>query len=263
MAREASQVIERVTAWSRTVLVVTAILATGVVLLSAFIKGAIGFGFPTLGTPLLSLVMDVKAAVVVLIIPNIVMDSLQFIRRGAPMDTVKRFASLLVFGAVGTVVGTRLLVALSSRTATLVLGAFVLAFVALNTSGITLRIPRSWEIWLSPIAGLAAGIVGGITNVPGTPLVIYFHALGLDKHDFVSSVSFTFVVYKLIQLAAVAYYGLLPTSLIVPSLLLTLAALVGFALGLIVQDRLEQRVFNRAVLVFLAVLGVWLVVRSL
>jgi uncharacterized protein len=242
---------------------VTAILAAGAVLLAALIKGAIGFGFPTLGTPLLSLVMDVKAAVVVLIVPNIVMDGIQFARRGAPLATVRRFAILLLFGAVGTVVGTRLLVALSSRAALLILGAFILAFVVLNLIGATPRVPPRWEPWLSPVAGLVAGIVGGITNVPGTPLVIYFHALGLAKHDFVSSVAYTFVVYKIVQLAAVSYYGLLPASLIGPSLVLTLVALAGFALGLKVQDRLDQRAFNRLVLGFLVALGVWLMARSL
>ena len=240
----------------------TAILGAGVVLLAALVKGAIGFGFPTLGTPLLSLVMDVKAAVVVLILPNIVMDGLQFLRRGAPIATVKRFALLLVFGAVGTVLGTRLLVALSSRTATLVLGAFILAFVALAVTGVTPRVAPRWEPVLSPVAGFVAGIVGGITNVPGTPLVMYFHALRLDKHEFVSSVAFTFVVYKIVQLGAVAYYGLLSTARIGISVGLTLVALLGFWLGLAVQDRLEQRTFNRAVLVFLGLLGLWLVWRS-
>jgi uncharacterized protein len=239
------------------------ILAAGVVLLAALIKGSIGFGFPTLGTPLLSLVMDVKAAVVVLILPNIVMDGIQFARRGAPMATVRRFAVLLAFGAVGTVAGTRLLVALSSGTATLILGAFIVAFVTLNVAGVTLRVPHRWEPWLSPVAGLLAGLVGGITNVPGTPLVMYFHALGLGKHEFVSSVAFTFVVYKIIQLGAVSYYGLLTPSRVGTSLVLTVVALGGFALGLMVQDRLEQRTFNRAVLVFLGVLGLWLVGRSL
>ena len=64
--------------------------------------------------------------------------------------------------------------------------------------------------------------------------------------------------YKLVQLGAVAWYGLLWLS--VP---LTAVALVGFAVGLRVQDRLDQRSFNRAVLIFLGVLGAWLLVRSL
>src|SRR5262249_42893760 len=116
---------------------------------------------------------------------------------------------------------------------------------------------------LSPAAGFIAGVVGGITNVPGTPLVMYFQALGLDKGEFVAAVSFTFVVYKVIQLGAVAWYGLLTPAQLDLSAVLTLVALVGFAVGLRVQDRLEQRVFDRAVLGFLLVLGVWLVAKSL
>jgi uncharacterized membrane protein YfcA len=242
---------------------VTAVLAAAAVIAAAFVKGSIGFGFPVLGTPLLSLVLDVKTAFVILIVPNIVMDGLQFIRSGAPVATVRRFAVLLMFGAVGTVVGTRLLVAVSSRTAALVLGAFILAFAVLSIVGLTPRVSPPWERWLSPVVGLLAGLVGGITNVPGTPLVMYFHALGLTKRDFVASVAFTFVVYKIIQLGAVVYYGLLSPALLGHSLALTLVALGAFALGLKVQDRLEQRTFNRALLGFLCLLGLWLVARNL
>jgi hypothetical protein len=235
-------------------------LAVGV---AAFVKGAIGFGFPTLGTPLLALIVDVKTAFLVLIVPNIVMDGLQFARRGAPAATVRRMASVVVFGAIGTVAGTRLLVVLSSRAVLLILGGFILLFVALNAARLSPRLPAGWEPWASPIAGFVAGVMGGVTNVPGTPLVLYFYALGMPKHEFVSAVAFTFVLYKLVQLAAVTWYGLMTWTLVGWSLALTVAALAGFGLGLRVQDRLEQRVFNRAVLVFLALLGGWIVARSL
>jgi uncharacterized membrane protein YfcA len=229
---------------------------------AAFVKGAIGFGFPTLGTPLLSLLVDVKTAFLVLIVPNIVMDGLQFVRRGAPRATVRRMASLVALGAVGTVVGTHLLAVLASRTVTLILAGFILLFVALNVTRLAPRLPARWEPWASPVAGFIAGVVGGITNVPGTPLVLYFHALRLAKEEFVSAVAFTFVLYKLVQLAAVTWYGLMSGALLIGSLLLTLAALAGFALGLRVQDRLQPQAFNRAVLIFLAALGIWLVLRN-
>jgi uncharacterized membrane protein YfcA len=76
-------------------------------------------------------------------------------------------------------------------------------------------------------------------------------------------VAFAFFFYKLVQLGAVTWYGLLPWSLLWGSVALTVAALAGFAVGLRVQDRLDQRTFNGAVLVFLAVLGGWLLFRSL
>src|SRR6266481_2556004 len=214
----------RVSSYARAV--IPAVMAT-VVLVAAFIKGAIGFGFPSLATPLLSLVVDVKTAVVLLILPNIVMDGIQFARRGAPLATVRRFGGLLLSGGIGIVLGTRVL---------------------------TL---------LSPPAGFVAGVIGGVTNSPATALVLYFQGIGLAKHDFISSVAFAFFFYKLVQLGAVTWYGLLPWSLLWGSVALTVAALAGFAVGLRVQDRLDQRSFNRAVLVFLAVLGAWLLFRSL
>jgi uncharacterized protein len=241
---------------------VLTLVGAAVVLAAAFVKGVIGIGFPTLATPLLTLFVDVKTAVVVLILPNIVMDGVQLLRRRALGAVARRLGLLLAFGAVGTVLGTRLLVVLPSATVMLTLGAFVLLFVVLNVTPLAPRVPARWERWLSPVAGLVAGIVGGITNVPGTPLAIYFYALGMDKDEFVRSVAFSFLVYKLVQLGAVTYYGLLTWNLVAVSAGLTLVGMGAFLLGLRVQDRLEPRAFRRVVLVFLAGLGVWLVARA-
>ena len=207
--------------------------------------------------------LDVKAAVVALILPNIVMDGVQARRQRELRRTARRFAVLLLGGAVGTLVGTRLLVLLPSDVAMLILGLFVLAFVVLELVRVSPRVTPRWEPWLAAPVGVLTGILGGLTNVPGTPLVIYFYALRLDKPDFVRAVAFTFIVYKVVQLGAVSYYGLMTWSLFQLSLGLSVVALGGFALGLRVQDRLEQRVFNRAVLGFLGVLGLWLVLRAL
>ena len=232
------------------------------VAVAAFVKGAIGFGFPTLGTPLLTLLVDVKTAFLILIVPNIAMDAAQFIRAGARAATVRRMTPVVVFGAAGTVIGTHLLALFAARTVMLILGGFILLFVALSITRLSPRLPPRWEPWASPIVGFVAGVVGGITNVPGTPLVLYFYALGLSKAEFVSAVGFTFVLYKLVQLAAVTWYGLMTVTVLGWSLILTVFALAGFWLGRRVQDRLEPAAFNRAVLVFLAILGIWLVARS-
>lgn len=241
----------------------TVALGAIVVILAAFVKGATGVGFPTFATPLLALFMDVKTVVVVLILPNILMDAIQLVRRGAPVEIMRRLATLLPCGAVGTVLGTALLARMPPRAAMLVLGTFVLSFVALNSTRLSPRVPRGWEPWMSPIVGLLAGVVGGVTNVPGTPLTIYFYALGMDKHEFVASLAVSFLLYKVVQLSAVAWYGLVTWPRLEISLALTGMALIGFWLGLRVQDRLDQRTFNRVVLAILFLLGAWIVARSL
>ncbi len=47
------------------------------VLLASYIKGVIGFGFPTISTPILALFVDLRVAIVILILPNLVMDAIQ------------------------------------------------------------------------------------------------------------------------------------------------------------------------------------------
>jgi hypothetical protein len=230
--------------------------------LAALVKGAIGFGFPTLGTPLLALVTDVKTAVALLVIPNLMMDSLQ-LRRSGPIGDARRLAPLLVFTMIGTVIGTKLLVALSPRTATVILGGFILGYVLLDLARFSPRVPPSWELRLAAPVGLAAGIMGGITNAPGTPIALYLVALGLEKKAFVRSIAFTFLVVKGVQLVTLVWYGLLTWYLAAVSIGLGVTGLAGFWLGLRLQDWLDQRSFSRVVLAFLAGLGVWLVARAL
>ena len=241
----------------------TVLSSAAVVLVAAFLKGIVGFGFPTTSTTLLALFVDVKTAVVLVILPNIVMDSVQMARRGRLLGTARRLATTLAAGAVGIVIGTWLLVLLPSWVATLVLGVFTMAFVVLNATPFTPRLPRDRERALGPVAGFVSGIVGGLTNTPGTALVIFFYALGLPKEEFVRSIALSFVALKAVQLGAVTHFGLMSWGLFTVSLGLTGVALVGFSAGLRVQDRLDQRSFNRAVLVVLAVIGLWLVFRSL
>lgn len=232
--------------------------------MASFVKGVIAFGFPIVATPLLAMVVEVKTAIALSIVPNIVMDALQVRRRGGDLwPTARRVAVLLAFGFVGTVVGTRSLVVMPPGLALAILAVVVLGFVGLNVSGATFRVPARAERWLSPPVGFAAGFLGGVTNVPGTLLVLYFHALGMSKHDFVRSVALCFMSYKVVQLVTVASYGLLTWPLLGGSVALTVVGLGAFWLGLRVQDALPERVFNRAILIFLTLLGVSLLARSL
>jgi hypothetical protein len=232
------------------------------ILVASLIKGAVGFGFPAVATPLLALVVDVKTAVAVLILPNLLMDGVQAVRGGGLGRTLRRHASLYAFGVVGMFIGTGLLRGSSDRQALLVLGIFVLCFVAVNGLRLPLRLSRAWEPWLSPPVGFLAGVVGGVTNVPGTLLVLYFYGLGIGKGEFVPAVSLAFLIYKMAQLAAVAQAGFLTLPRLGLSAVAAVVALGAFWLGLRLQDRMDQRTFNRAVLVVLSGVALLLLARA-
>lgn len=233
------------------------------VVLASYIKGVIGFGFPTIATPLLALFVDLRTAIVVLILPNIVFDAIQTVRKPGLLLTLRRHAVLYFFGIAGTFLGTQILVWVSSKKLLLILGVFVVVFVALNVTRWRPRVAPSLERYLSPPIGLFCGVLGGVTNVPGTPLTIYFYTLGMDKNEFIRSIACSFLVYKVAQFASVIYFSLLTWHLLGLSVLATGLGLGAFWLGLKTQDRVDQVTFNRVVLGFLALLGTWLVIRSI
>lgn len=240
----------------------TAELSLLAVLLAAYIKGVIGFGFPTVSTPIVALFLEPRAAIAVLIFPNLVMDGIQTIRKPGLLDTLRRHAILLLFGIGGTFLGTQFLVWVSSQRLLLILGALVLVFVAVNVSQLSFRVPPRLERYFSPPIGLFAGVLGGVTNIPGLPLVLYFYALGMSKDEFIRTIAFSFLVYKTAQFGSVIYFGLLTWPLFGLSVLVTAGGLGAFWFGLKTQDRVEQVTFNRIVLGFLGFLGIWLVIRA-
>jgi len=62
----------------------TTLLVGAALLLAAFVKGTTGFGFPLIATPMVALLLDIRTAIAILVIPNIVMDIGQIFRGGFP-----------------------------------------------------------------------------------------------------------------------------------------------------------------------------------
>jgi uncharacterized membrane protein YfcA len=231
--------------------------------LAAFVKGAVGFGFPATATPLMALFLDGRTVIGVLILPNIVMDIVQAVRLPGIFKVVRRHFLLYLFGILGTFVGTKLISIYTPSTFLLVIGLFNLTFVGVNCFRISFSVPASLERLLGPMVGLGAGILGGMTNVPAMLLVIYFYALKLPKAEFVRSLCLAFLLFKGSQLVAVVQFGLMDLSTFGLSVLATFFALGTFWLGIKAQDRVDQVTFNKVVLGFLGVLGGFMVIRAL
>lgn len=241
----------------------TTILVAVSLLIAALVKGTTGLGFPMIATPTVALLLDIRTAVTILIIPNIVMDIAQALRGSFSTAVFRRFVWLILLTIVGVFFGTKLLVTLPLWVLNLSLGIMVLAFVASNLVRLDFHIPPRIEGLLSPIVGVIGGFLNGMTNAAGPALAIYLYSLKLPKKEFIKSIATIFIVTKLTQLVAISTWNLFTISRLLLSLEVTLFILVGFYAGLKIQDRVNQKTFNRGLLILLSVVGVVLVVRSL
>jgi len=241
----------------------TQLLVGAALLLAAFVKGASGMGFPLIATPTVALLLDIRVAITILIIPNLVMDVTQVFRGGFPLPVLRRFGWLFVVTVVGVFLGTKVLVTLPLWALNLCLGAMVLVFVFSNWLHFEFIVPPRLEKSLNVPAGFISGFLNGMTNAAGPALAIYLYSLKLKKADFIKSISTIFIVTKLSQLVAVSTWNLFNPSTLGLSLGLTLFVLIGFRAGLKTQDRINQHNFNRGLLMLLFVIGITLIVRAL
>lgn len=239
-------------------------LFIGVALLfAAFVKGATGLGFPLIATPTVALILDIRIAVAILILPNLAMDVTQVFRDGFPYATLRRFNSMVGLTVIGVFLGTLMLVRTPLWFLNLCLGIMVVVFVLANLLKVDFNIsPAREKIW-SPIFGFVSGFLNGMTNAAGPTLAIYFYSLKLEKRFFVKSIATMFCITKLTQLVAVSTWNLFNWETITLSLQVVFFTLLGFYAGLKTQDRVNQKTFTRGLMLLLTLIGVVLIVRAL
>lgn len=241
----------------------THILVGAALLLAAFVKGATGLGFPLIATPTIALLLDIRTAVTVLILPNLFMDSAQVVRDGIPYEVFRRFSSLILPTIIGVFLGTMALVNTPLWILNFCLGTMVLVFVLSNTLKFDFTISPRAENILSPLFGFLSGFLNGLTNAAGPTLAIYLYSLKLDKRTFVKSIATIFVTTKLSQLVAISTWNLFNRDTITLSVQVLLFTLAGFYAGIKAQDRVDQKNFNRGLLALLCVIGVLLILRAM
>jgi uncharacterized membrane protein YfcA len=234
----------------------------GAFLFASFIKGTTGMGFPLIATPTLALLLDIRTTYALLILPNILMDVWQIGRGALPWHLWRQLAPLLIATAVGVVAGTRLMIAVPVGVIYLTLAGAIGLFLA--SSWLPLgTIPDRWDVALGSLAGLASGLLTGLTNIIGPIGAMYLLARRYPKRDFVKGVASMFLTAKLGQLAALSGWGLYPLGLVPWSAVLTAVALGAFWVGLRTQDRVNQEGFGRILRTMLAIMAAFFLYRGI
>ena len=230
-------------------------------LLAGFVKGVIGLGLPTVAIGLLSLVITPAQAAAVLTVPTVVTNVWQAAgpRLGA---LLRRLWPMLAGICFGNWLGAGLLVESGKRTL-VALGAVLMIYAIVGLTSVRFSVPARLEPSLSPVIGIATGVVSAATGIFGIPAVGYLQALELDKDDLVQALGISFTVSAVALAAVLARDGALPPSIAGASLLALAPALFGMWLGQKLLARMHPEVFRVCFLIGLLLLGIHLALRGL
>lgn len=232
-----------------------------IVFIAALVHGLLGVGFPMLATPLLALTSDVREAVVLLLMPTLSINLVNVIRGGHWRQSIGQFWPLALFGAVGSLLGTQLLVLANPEPFKLLMAAMILIYLNIHKIGIRLNWIGRHVLWASVIFGLVGGILAGTVNVMLPALIIFALEMDLKPLVTVQVFNFCFFLGKLSQAAVLVNHGLLGGPHIIESIPVICIALIALAIGMRFRDRIEAGIYRRWLKRTLAAIAVMLILQ--
>jgi len=229
---------------------------TVAVVFSGFVQGALGFGFPFIATPMVAMVVDMRTAIITVLLPTLASVVITLVTSGPLGPAVKRFWMMPVYATVGALAGTWLFVAAPEAPYQLLLALIIIVYLNLD------RIARGeWpliqrhERAFGSLAGAAAGIFEGTANVAAPPLIIYYLALGLSPALLVQAMQLCFLVGKATQFSVLTLHGGVSVAQWLATLPLCVIAIAAGAAGARVRDRIDAAMFRKWVKRILAVIA--------
>ena len=75
------------------------------VVISGFIQGALGFGFPFIATPMVAMVVDMRTAIITVLLPTLAPVVIMLVTSGPLGSVVKRFWMMPVYATLGALTG--------------------------------------------------------------------------------------------------------------------------------------------------------------
>ena len=242
-------------------------LRLAVILLVIFgggvVKGAIGFGFPLVTVPLTSSLWDARHAVLLISLASLTNNIGVVARGGGSRRTFRRIVLLMAGLTVGTIGGAVLLANVPASVLSVVVGSAALVFTGIALLKPDLAVPPHLERYLALPMGVCGGLLGGSTTISGPFIASYTHALKLSKVEFVFFLSLLYLVGASTQVTSYAALGLFDAPTVVIGVASVVPNLLGMWLGLRIQERINQQLFRKLVVLVIGLSGVSLVLRGL
>ncbi|MFM9888337.1 MAG: sulfite exporter TauE/SafE family protein [Burkholderiales bacterium] len=233
-----------------------------VTLMSGFVHGALGFGYPLIAMPLLYLVLDAKAAIVIILLPTFVLSIANAIIGGRWSESIVRFWYLPLAIMTGAFFGTRIVITADPAPFMLLLALVLLLYLNINRlGGSKLGWMKRVPVPATIVAGLLGGWVESSTNMNLPVLLILFQGLEVGPRAMVQVANFCGIGGKAAQMAGWSTTDDVTIAFWMNMLPWVGLSAIGLATGARIRIRIEPATYMRWLRAFLWVMAVALLMQ--
>ena len=219
--------------------------------LGGILKGATGAGAPIVTIPVMAAFYDVRIAVIIMVIPNLLTNIgqlYQFRKTILPRFFTISFA---LGGGIGAFLGTILLVNLPIKILTLSVACIVIIYILLK-----LIVP-SWKLnyikakKLVFLMGAGGGILQGSAGLSAPISITFLNSMKLERNQFIPTISVYFGVMSIFQMPTLYYYDFLNLEIIIMSCISTIVLMAFMPFGSWIAKSVSKDNFDKITLILL------------
>lgn len=220
--------------------------AAGILFVAGVTQGALGFGFPAISTPLLTLMTDVRTAIILNLLPNFTVNVISTVSGGNWGASLGRYWPVAAWVLAGSWLGATFLIFAPQEPVRLLLAAAIFAYLYQH------RLAKLDWGWLArrprlsaAVFGLTGGFFSGSVNNSLPPLLVYFTLLGLEMTAMTQILNLCFLGGKVVQGATLGIAGTISLVAVIANIPLTLVGLAGMWIGTRLQRRISPAAYGR------------------
>lgn len=234
-------------------------LAALALVFAGWIKGIIGLALPIVGLSLLAMIFPIHFALAVMVLPICASNVWQALRTPDCMAQAKRFWPIIVALTVTMAATSGLVVALDDHLLRVLIGVVLTIVGIANLTTDRFVLPSRYERPVSIVAGLVAGVFGGVSTIWGPPLLTFLISLRLSKDVFIGAVGFIWLAGSIPFLIAFIANGVLNGGTLPVSALAIIPVIGGMWFGEKLRNKLDDGLYRRVLLIAIILMGLNLI----
>lgn|SRR5690606_7205444 len=229
------------------------LLVACVFFLAVFTQSVSGFGLGLVSMALLPLLIDVRIAVPLVTLVAICVEFTLLLRFRRAIN-FRAVARLIAAALIGIPIGLFALKNVDGQLILRLLGLIIAGYAAYGLLNLKLPIIQN-QRWAYGF-GFVSGILTGLYNTGGPPLVIYGTCRGWSPDEFRGNLQGIFVVTSCLTITGHAISQNYTTTVWQHFLAAVPAILTGLLLGFFAARYIHSQTFRKIVLVLLLILGI-------
>ncbi len=233
-----------------------------VFLIAGIVKGSIGMGLPLVSISLLSLYTSPRLAMMLIIVPTLVTNFLQFYRSARKTEMVLSNKFLLGSLFVCAIIFSLFSFSLDQKTLSFLLGLIIFIFIIYRWSGFFSSRKIVFNKISQIVSGAIIGIAAGFTHVWAPTIAVLLMLRKANKEQFVGLTGLYISVGSFGLFSTHYFYDLLDSQIFLISTMMIFPSIFGFFIGEKIRSFISEQFFEKLLLFFLLIASINLLYKS-